>query len=104
MSEKKRDKRLAHATAKWEKEQLQAAVAAEQIDKALAVIMEYKDELTELQLNDVLEQTRKKKAEIEEFLLKARNKYANKLDDLNLEAVIEERMDGPRVLVNLEDL
>lgn len=104
MNEKKRDKRLAHATAKWEKEQLQAAVAAEQIDKALAVIMQYKDELTENQLEDVLEQTRQKKEEIEKFLIKARNKYADKLDELNLEAVIKERMNGPRVLVNLEDL
>jgi Fe-S cluster assembly ATPase SufC len=102
MSEKKKDKRLAHATAKWEKEQLQAAVAAEQIDKALAVIMQYKDELTELQLKDVLEQTRKKKEDIEAFLLKARDKYAKKLDELNLEAVIH--TDEKPSLVNLEDL
>ena len=57
-------------------------------------------------MEDVLEQTRVKKAEIEEFLLKARNKYAKKLDELNLEAVIQERI-GERdkaVIVNLEDL
>ena len=106
MDDKKKDKRLANATAKWEKEQLQAAFAAEQIDKSLAVIMQYKDELTDKQMEDVLEQTRVKKAEIEEFLLKARNKYAKKLDELNLEAVIQERI-GERdkaVIVNLEDL
>ena len=104
MKESKKDKRLANATAKWEKEQLQAAFAAEAIDKALAVIMEHKNELTEEQLQEVLEQTRIKKAELEEFLLKARDKYAEKLDELNLEAVIKERMNGPRVLVNIEDL
>lgn len=102
MNEKKKDKQLANATAKWEKEQLQAAVAAEQVDKALAVVLQFKDELTDQQLEDVLEQTRQKKAEIEQFLLKARNKYAAKLDELNLEAVVHSA-DKP-VLVNLEDL
>ena len=102
MKESKKDKLLANATAKWEKEQLQAAVAAEQIDKALAVVMQYKDELTDQQLEDVLEHTRQKKAEIEEFLLKARNKYAAKLDELNLEAVVHS--DEKPVIVNLEDL
>jgi DNA-binding NtrC family response regulator len=102
MDEKKKDKRLANATAKWEKEQLQAAMAAEQIDKAVATIMQYKDELTEEQLKDVLEQTRVKKAELEEFLIAARNKYAAKLDELNLEAVVHS--DEKPVIVNLEDL
>ena len=102
MNEKKKDKQLANATAKWEKEQLQAAFVAEQVDKALAVVMQYKDELTEEQLEGVLEHTRQKKAEIEEFLLNARNKYAAKLDELNLEAVVHG--DEKPVLVNLEDL
>jgi hypothetical protein len=102
MSTKKKDKRLAHAQMVWEREQLQAAVAAEQIDKAVAVIMQYKDELTEEQLEEVLSQTRSKKSELEEFLLKARNKYAVKLDELNVEAVIhDDKLDK---LVNLEDL
>lgn len=102
MNEKKKDKLLANATAKWEKEQLQAALAAEQIDKAVATIMQYKDELTDEQLEEILEQTRAKKAELEEFLLNARNKYAAKLDELNLEAVVH--TDEKPVLVNLEDL
>lgn len=104
MNEKKKDKQLANATAKWEKEQLQAAYAAEQIDKALAVVMQYKDELTDKQLEDVLEHTRQKKAEIEAFLLKARNKYADKLDSLQIEAVIQDSDRTKSVLVNLEDL
>lgn len=102
---KKKDKRLAHATMVWEREQIQAAAAAEAIDKALAVIMQYKDELTEEQALEVLEQTRVKKAELEEFLISARNKYAAKLDELNLEAVIKDRMDSKDfVIVNIEDL
>jgi hypothetical protein len=104
MKTKKKDKRLAHATMVWEREQLQAAMAAETIDKALAVVMQYKDELTEEQVSTVLEQTRQKKAELEAFLMKARNKYATKLDELQLEAVVQDRMNKPSVLVNIEDL
>lgn len=99
---KKKDKRLSNAQLVWEREQLQAAMAAEQIDKAVAVIMQHKDELTEEQLEEVLNQTRAKKAELEAFLMKARNKYAVKLDELNVEAVIHDnKLDK---LVNLEDL
>lgn len=104
MKTKKKDKRLAHATMVWEREQLQAAMAAETIDKALAVVMQYKDELTEEQVATVLEQTRNKKTELEAFLMKARDKYATKLDELQLEAVVQDRMDKPSVLVNIEDL
>lgn len=101
---KKKDKRLSHATMVWEREQIQAAMAAEAIDKALAVVMQYKDELTDEQVSEVLEQTRIKRLELEEFLLQARNKYATKLDELNLEAVIQDRIGKPSVLVNIEDL
>lgn len=102
MKQKKKDKYLANATAKWEKQQLQAAVAAEQLDKALAVIEQYKDELTEKQLEDVVAQTNKKKAELEEFLMKARDTYAKKLADLNVEAVFAK--EKPASIVNLEDI
>ena len=98
---KKKDKRLAHATAVWEREQVSAAMAAEQIDKALAVIMQYKDELTDEQLEGILEQSRQKKAEVEQYLMAARDKYAKKLEELNLEAVV---YDGKASLVNLEEL
>lgn len=105
MSQKKRDKRLAHAQMIWEREQLQAAQASQAIDQALEIMMKFKDELTEEQIEEALDQTRIKKAEIEKFILKARDKFATKLDDLNLEAVIHDRMDRSNaVLVNLEDL
>lgn len=98
---KKKDKRVAHATMVWEREQLSAAMAAEQIDKALAVVMQYKDELTEEQLQAILEQSRQKKVEVEQYLMAARDKYAKKLEELNVEAVV---YDGKASLVNLEDL
>lgn len=106
MSQKKKDKRLAHATMVWEREQLQAAMAAEQIDKSLAVIEQYKNELTDTQILDIRAQVKAQRSTLTEFLLNARNKYADKLDELNLEAVIQERSQerNKAILVNLEDL
>jgi hypothetical protein len=106
MSTKKKDKRLAHANMVWERSQLKAAMAAEQIDKAVAAVEQYRDELTEQQITDIKAQVELQKKEIESFLIKERDKYAAKLDELNLEAVIQERLgDGSKPkLVNLGDL
>lgn len=107
---KKKDKKLAHATMVWERAQLRAATAAEQIDKAISAVEQFKHELTDAQIEDIKVQVEFQKKQIEEFLLKERNKYAKKLDELNLEAVIQERMDGitngrsKPALVNLGDL
>ena len=102
MNEKKRDKRLANANAVWERAQLRAATAAEQIDKALAAVEQYRDELTDEQIMDIKEQVERQREEIKDYLVKERNKFADKLDLLQVEAVIAD--DKPRVLVNLEDL
>jgi len=106
MSQKKKDKRLAHATRVWEREQVQAALAAEQIDKSIAAVEQYKNELTDTQMLEIREQVKAQRSVIEQFLLKARNKYANKLDEINLEAVILDRSAerDKAVIVNLEDL
>ena len=102
MNEKKKNKRLAHANMVWERSQLKAAIAAEQIDKAIAAVETYKEELTAEQIADIKAQVEVQRKEIESFLLTERNKYAVKLDELNLEAVIK---DGSKSkLVNLEDL
>jgi hypothetical protein len=99
---KKKDKRLAHANMVWERSQLKAAIAAEQIDKAIAAVEQYKDELNEEQLETIKVQVENQKKQIEAYLIAERNKYAAKLDELNIEAVIK---DGSKpVLVNLEDL
>jgi hypothetical protein len=99
---KKKDKRLAHANMVWERSQLKAAIAAEQIDKAIAAVEQYKDELNEEQLEAIRVQVENQKKQIEAYLISERDKYAAKLDELNIEAVIK---DGSKpVLVNLEDL
>jgi flavin-dependent dehydrogenase len=99
---KKKDKRLAHANMVWERSQLKAAIAAEQIDKAIAAVEQYKDELNEEQLEAIRVQVENQKKQIEAYLISERDKYAAKLDELNIEAVIK---DGSKpILVNLEDL
>jgi hypothetical protein len=99
---KKKDKRLAHANMVWERSQLKAAIAAEQIDKAVAAVEQYKEELSEEQFEAIKLQVENQKKQIETYLIAERNKYAAKLDELNIEAVIK---DGSKpVLVNLEDL
>jgi hypothetical protein len=90
-NEKKKDKRIAHAEMVWEREQLQAAMAVEKIDKSLFVIEEYKDELTDEQIENIRLQVQNQRAEIETFLMAARDKFAKKLDEYNLEAVIADR-------------
>jgi hypothetical protein len=102
VNEKKKNKRLAHANMVWERAQLKAAAVAEKIDKAIATVEQYKDELSEKQIEDIKAQVELQKTEIKYFLLKERDKYAAKLDELKVEAVIK---DGSNpVLVNLEDL
>ena len=88
---KKKDKRIAHAEMVWEREQLQAAMAVEKIDKALAVVDMYKDEMTDEEIENVRLQVANQRAEIEKFIMNARDKYAKKLEEYNLEAVVVER-------------
>ena len=102
MKNKKKDKRLAHANMVWERSQLKAAIAAEQIDKAAAAVEQYREELSEEQFAAIKNQVENQKKQIEAYLISERDKYAAKLDELNIEAVIK---DGSKpVLVNLEDL
>jgi pheromone shutdown protein TraB len=106
LNNKKKNKRLAHANMVWERSQLKAAIAAEQVDKAVAAVEQYQDELTEDQLAEIKAQVETQKKQIESFLIAERNKYAAKLDELNLEAVIQEDLgEGSKTkIVNLEDL
>ena len=84
------------------RDRLKAAIAAEQIDKAVAAVEQYKEELSEEQFEAIKLQVENQKKQIEAYLIAERNKYAAKLDELNIEAVIK---DGSKpVLVNLEDL
>lgn len=103
LAEKAKDKKLAYATQKWEQAQLAAAQAAEALDKALATVLFYKDELTDEQIETVYARMRENKRELEEFVRTEQRKYADALDELNLEAVITDG-DKPSAIVNLEDL
>ena len=81
-NQKKVNKRIAKAEEKFQKEQLQAATAAEQLSKAIAIVEQYRAELTDEQHADVLKKFDEQRKEIEAFLLKARDKYAAKLKEL----------------------
>lgn len=88
---KKKDKRIAHAEMIWERDQVQAATAMQQIDKSQAIIDFNKDELTETQLNEIYAAIDARREEVKAFLLSSRDKYAAKLAEYNLEAVVAER-------------
>lgn len=84
-NEKKKSKDVAHAVMVWEREQLQAATAAEQLDKALAAVEHYKDELTESEINAVYAQVESRRGEIKQFLINSRDKYVTKLSEHGVE-------------------
>jgi phosphopantetheine adenylyltransferase len=82
MDEKKRNKYLANAEEKFQKEQLKAAALMEQIDKSVAIIEMNKDELTKEQLDEIYGAIATRRQEVSEFLMTARDKYAAKLKEL----------------------
>jgi acyl-CoA reductase-like NAD-dependent aldehyde dehydrogenase len=82
MNEKKIKKYIENAELKFQKEQLRAATAAEQLDKSILVIEQYKDELSELEYTDVMKRFEEQRNDLEKFLVTARNKYVKKLKDL----------------------
>jgi acyl-CoA reductase-like NAD-dependent aldehyde dehydrogenase len=105
LTEKAKNKQLDFATTKWQNAQMAAAQAAETLDKALAVVLLHKDELSEAQIEEIYEQMRLKKDELKSFLIEEQRKYAEALDAVNLEAVVYDKDELPQLkLVNLEDL
>lgn len=82
MNDKKRQKRIAHAEIVFQRDQLRAATAAEQLNKAAATVEQYRGELTDAQFADVMAKMDEQKKDLEQFLLKARNKYVAKLKEL----------------------
>jgi hypothetical protein len=82
MKDKKTQKYIENAELKFQKEQLQAATAAEQLSKSIAVVEQYKEELTDLQYQDVMKKFEEQKKELERFLMNARDRYAKKLKEL----------------------
>ena len=82
LSKKKQIKNIEHAEFVFQREQLQAATAAERLNKAIATVHEYRDELTEEQYNESLQHFELQRKEIEMFLTDARDKYVSKLKEL----------------------
>jgi acyl-CoA reductase-like NAD-dependent aldehyde dehydrogenase len=82
MKDKKTQKYIENAELKFQKEQLQAATAAEQLSKSIAVVEQYKEELTDLQYQDVMKKFEEQRNELERFLINARDRYAKKLKEL----------------------
>lgn len=81
-NKKKRDKYLLNAELKWQKEQLQIGAAAETLSKAVAVVEQYKDELTVEQLDEVMRKFYFQSEEIRHAAEKAKAKYIAKLKEL----------------------
>lgn len=82
---KKKAKHAAHAAMVWERDQLQIALAAEKIDKAMAVVEQYGDELTEEQKAEIVAVAQQRSEDVRAFAMKARDKYIAKMADLGLE-------------------
>ena len=82
MKDKKVNKYIENAELKFQKEQLQAATAAESLSKSIAVVEQYKEELTDLQYQDVMKKFEEQRKELENFLIRARDRYAKKLKEL----------------------
>lgn len=66
----------------WERAQLRAATTQEQLDKATAVILQYKDELDHQTLNDALAKVEEQRGEIKAYVLKERDKFARKIEEI----------------------
>ena len=82
MNNKKVNKRLMHAEMVFQREQLKAAMMSEQLDKAMAIINQHKQELSDAEYADAQKHLEERKQEIKDFLIKATEKYAKKLKDL----------------------
>lgn len=82
MNTKKVNKSLAHAEMTFQKEQLKAAMMQQQLDKAIAIIDQHKQELSDAEYADAQKQLEQRRLEVKEFLLNATEKYAKKLKDL----------------------
>lgn len=67
----------------WAREQMQAAVALEQLETAISSVRENAESITPEDLVVVEEKYREQKTLIEEFVLKARDKFVTKVGPEN---------------------
>ena len=85
---KKKEKDLEHATATWEKEQVQAAALLAEIEKSAAVIDGHRAELTDDQYLDLADKIDARRDEIQAWLMERLNVYVGKCRKLGLEPVL----------------
>jgi hypothetical protein len=79
---KKKLKSFDHANYIWERDQLKAATIAENLNKAIATIELYKDELEADMLAQVELEFKQRKHDLEQFIMNAKTKYLKKLQEL----------------------
>jgi len=77
--DKRRLKNIAHAEKVWTKVQIQAAQAKTSLDSALELIRDKKEELTEEQFALVEQEAKKRYAELEQYVLTARDNFVAKM-------------------------
>lgn len=77
--EKRRLKNIEHAEKVWTKVQIQAAQAKTSIDSAMDLIRNKKEELTEEQFSLVETEAKKRYAELEQYVLTARDNFVAKM-------------------------
>ena len=82
MNNKKRNKRLAHAEMVFQREQLKAATMSEQLNKAVSVVNQHKQEFSAEEFVEIEAQLQSRRDDIRDFLVKATEKYARKLQEL----------------------
>jgi hypothetical protein len=76
-------KSIAHAEMVWEREQLQAATAKEAIDIAFELVKANADDIEADKMVLIEAEVATRNKDIEEFLLKARDKYLAKITELS---------------------
>lgn len=82
MSNKKKQKNAAYAKMLWERAQLRAVTAREQLDKSMAVILQYKDEVAPEALQDALVKVEEQREEIKKYIMSERDKFAAKIQTI----------------------
>ena len=85
---KKKEKDLEHATATWEKEQVQAAALLAEVEKSAAIIDGHRSELTDEQYLDLAEKMDQRRDEIQAWLMGRLEAYVTKCRKLGFEPVV----------------
>ena len=76
-------KRMGEIQNKWEDAQVKAASAQSVLDYMVEIFTANKSELNETQVKETEEQIQVRQKEIEEFLMTAKDTYAQELKDFN---------------------